>query len=149
MLNHTDEIFVIGLIIESPSSYLSELCQAVQDFSGKKISPSTVCKLIHKHGFTRKKLQHAAKQRSVLYRGLFMSEIQMYSRDKFVFIDETGCNSKDHTRKFGYALRGFSAIDHRLLHRGTRISAIAAISTTPWCSCCGINDRYSKWRHFL
>ena len=25
MLNHTDEIFVIGLIIESPSSYLSEL----------------------------------------------------------------------------------------------------------------------------
>ena len=59
-----------------------------------------------------------------------MSEIQMYSRDKFVFIDETGCNSRDHTRKFGYALRGFSAIDHTLLHRGTRISAIAAISTT-------------------
>lgn len=59
-----------------------------------------------------------------------MSQIQMYCSDLFVFIDETGCNSKDHTRRFGYALQGYSAVDHRFLHRGTRISAIAAICTT-------------------
>ena len=35
-----------------------------------------------------------------------MAEIQMYNHDCFVFIDETGCSSKDHTQKFGYALRG-------------------------------------------
>ena len=52
----------------------------------------------------------------------------MYSRDCFVFIDETGCSSKDHTRKFGYALKGYQAVDHRFVHRGTRVSAIAAIS---------------------
>ena len=129
-LNHSDELFIIGLIIDSPSLYLSELCHAVEDVCGKCISPSAVCKVIHKHGFTRKKLQHAAKQRSLQYRGEYMAEIQMYHRDCFVFIDETGCSSRDHTRRFGYAMRGESAVDHRWLHRGTRISAIAAMSTS-------------------
>ena len=130
-LSHSDELFILGLIIDSPSRYLSEVCHAIEDVCGKSISPSTVCKIIHKHGFTRKKLQHAAKQRSVQYRGeYYMAEIQMYNRDCFVFIDETGCNSKDHTRKFGYAMRGESAVDHRWLHRGTRVSAIAAMSTS-------------------
>ena len=98
-LNHSDELFIMGLIIDSPSLYLSELCHAVEDVCGKCISPSAVCKVIHKHGFTRKKLQHAAKQRSLQYRGEYMAEIQMYHRDCFVFIDETGCSSKDHTRR--------------------------------------------------
>jgi len=56
--------------------------------------------------------------------------VQMYHPDCFVFIDETGCNSKDHTRTFGYTLRVEHARDVRLLHRGTRISAIAAMCTT-------------------
>ena len=127
-LSHSDELFIIGLICDSPSYYLSELCHAVEDVCGKRVSPSTVCKVIRKHGFTRKKLQHVAKQRSLQYRGEFMAE--MYHRDCFVFIDETGCSSKDHTRKFGYAMRGESAVDHRWLHRGNRISAIAAMTTT-------------------
>ena len=33
-------------------------------------------------------------------------------------------------RTFGYAMKVESAVDHRWLHRGTRISAIAAISTS-------------------
>ena len=36
----------------------------------------------------------------------YMAKIQMYDHDWFIFIDETGCSSKDHTRKFGYAERG-------------------------------------------
>ena len=129
-LSHSDELFIIGLIIESPSHYLSEICHALEEVCGKPVSPATVCKVIHKHGFTRKKLQHVAKQRSLQYRGEYMAEIQMYNRESFVFIDETGCSSKDHTRKFGYAMRGESAVEHRWFHRGTRVSAIAAMTTT-------------------
>ena len=77
-----------------------------------------------------KKLQHAAEQRSLQYRGEYVDEIQIYHRDCFVFIDETGCNSKDHTHRFGHAMRGESAVDHRWLHRDTRISAIVAMSTS-------------------
>ena len=117
---------MMSLIIDNPSKYLSELCNAIEDVCGKRVSPSTV---IHKHGFTRKKLQHVAKQRSLLYRSEYMAEIQMYDRECFVFIDETGCSNKDHTRKFGYALRGEPAVEHRWIHRGSRISAIAAITS--------------------
>ncbi len=35
-----------------------------------------------------------------------MSQVQLFRRDQFVFVDETGCKSKDHMRRFGYALRG-------------------------------------------
>lgn len=49
-----------------------------------------------------------------------------------MFIDETSCSSKDHTRTFSYmyAMSGESAVDHRWFHRGTRISAIAAMSSS-------------------
>ena len=129
-LSHSDELFIIGLICDSASYYLSELCYTVEDVCGKRISPSTVCKVIHKHGFTRKKLQHVAKQKSLQYCGEFMAEIQIYHRECFVFIDETGCSSKDHTRKFGYAMKVETAVDHRWLHRDTRIAATPAMTTT-------------------
>ena len=44
-LSHSDELFIIGLIFDSPSHYLSELCHAVKDICGKRVSPATVCKL--------------------------------------------------------------------------------------------------------
>ena len=128
-LSHSDELLIIGLIIDSPGNYLSELCGAIKDVCGKRVSPSTVYKVVHKHGFTRKKLQYVAKQRSLLYRGEYMAKIQMYDRDCFVFIDETGCSSKDHTHRFGYALRE-AAVEHRWVHRGSRISAITAMTTS-------------------
>ena len=56
-------------------------------------------------------------------------EIQIYDCDCFVFIDETGCSNIDHTRKFRYALGDEPAVEHRWVHRGTRISAIAAITS--------------------
>ena len=58
-----------------------------------------------------------------------MSEVQLLNQDAFVFIDETGCSAKDHTRQFGYALRGENAVHHRWLHRGIRVSAITAMSS--------------------
>ena len=53
-----------------------------------------------------------------------MAEIQMYYRD---CIDETGCSNKDHTRELGYALRGELTVEHRWVHRGSRISMVAAM----------------------
>ena len=45
-----------------------------------------------------------------------------------MWVDETGSDRRDHMRRFGYSLRGESPVVHRLLHRGRRISAIAAMS---------------------
>ena len=52
-----------------------------------------------------------------------------FTPDHFVWVDETGSDARHHIRKYGYALRGIRPVKHRVLARGRRISAVAAIST--------------------
>ena len=91
------------------------------------VSGSTVCKVIHRNGLTRKKLIKVALQRSTDFRGAFMANVLQYPRDFLVWVDETGSDRRDQLRKFGYALRGQPAVCKRLLTRG--ISAIVAMSS--------------------
>ena len=89
----------------------------IEQTCGQRVSPATLCRVIRSHGFTRKKLNHIAKQRSLVHRGEYLAEIQLYRRDCFAFVDETRFNSKDHTRRFIiYAMRGENACDIRWLH---------------------------------
>lgn len=54
------------------------------------VDGSTVCRLLHRNGFTCKKIVQAAKQRCIVYRARFMADIFAYNKDMFVFINETG-----------------------------------------------------------
>ena len=47
-----------------------------------------------------------------------------------VWVDETGCDNREMLRKFGCSIRGERAVCQKLLVRGQRISAIAALSWT-------------------
>ncbi len=116
-LGGQQELWLMGLLLNT-SSYLGEICQSVYHAFGLSISPSTVCCIIHKHGFTRKKIQQVAIQRSLEYQGAFMAEAQLFDADTFVWVDETGCDKRDHTyvRKLGYALRGERPVYHHWLH---------------------------------
>ena len=127
MLSPHDELIIVGLLLDDPSMYLSEVCQKISTLAGLEVSPATICRVIHRNGFTRKKLQQTALQRSVEYRGQFFAEVQFYDVKQFVWMDETG--SDDRNRRFGYSLRGEAPVCHHLLHRGRRISAIAVMST--------------------
>ena len=90
----------------------------------------TVCKLLARYGYTRKKMKRIALQRNIDYRGAFMAEVCQYSRDMFIWVDETGSDARDMLRRYGYALRGLRAETRSLLVRGRRISSIAAIDST-------------------
>ena len=52
----------------------------------------------------------------------------IYKPEMLVFIDETGSNSRDARRKFGYSLRGKPVKAVGLYGRGKHLSAISAIS---------------------
>ena len=95
---------------------ISELCKLTHNISGIEVSPSTVCRLLHRHGFTHKRVRQIALQRSFELRGLFMAQVLLYDKDKFVWLDETGCNN---SRKYGYAIRGETPHCHTMLVRGT------------------------------
>ena len=120
-IDNSGELFILGLLIENPSLYLGEICQKIDAMFSVHVTPSTVCRIIRRNGFTRKKIQQVAKQRSVEFRGRFFAEVQHYQPEQFVWVDESGCDKRDHIRKFGYALRGEHPVFHRFLHRGQRI----------------------------
>ena len=58
-----------------------------------------------------------------------MASVYMFSKDMCVWVHESGSDSKDQLRKYGYALRGERVVCRRLLVRGKRVSAIGAFST--------------------
>ena len=127
-LNDVQKLWIMGLLVDNPSLYLGEICQKVHHAFNIEVSTSTICRLIYKHGFTRKKIQQIASQRSSEYRAEFLASALMFSADKFVWIDESGCDKRDQIRKLGYALQGEHPVYNRF-HRGQRISVIAAMFT--------------------
>ena len=92
------------------------------------VSLSTLCKFIHKQGFTRQKMTRIAIERSEELRVLFKKDISVFRADILVFIDESGSDRQNCLRKFGYSLRGKPAKALQLFNRGQHITAIAAMS---------------------
>ena len=74
-------------------------------------------------------MHRVALQRSDVLRACFMAEISVYDPVMLVWIDETGCDRCDATRKYGYSVRGIPICDQRILVRGTRYTAIPVLST--------------------
>ena len=48
--------------MENPSLYLKELCCEIYQATGVSVSGTTVCRVLRRNGFTRKKVQQVAKQ---------------------------------------------------------------------------------------
>ena len=128
-LDEFHEFYILGLVIENPGLYLIEICKKIQAATGAVVSGPTVCRVLKRNGYTRKKIQQVAKQRSEILRGFFMAEVLQYSREFFVWLDETGSDRRDQIRKFGYSLRGYPPRYFRLLVRGTRVSSVVAMSS--------------------
>ena len=93
------------------------------------VSSSTICQLLRAYGLTRKKIQQVALQRCYSLRGAYLANCFLFYPEQFVFIDETGSDARNHVRKYGYAIRGMTPQNRRLLGRGKRVNAVARIST--------------------
>ena len=60
-LSDADKIYIVGLVLENPSMYLQELCQKIYQVTIRQVSAPTVCRLLARHGFTRKKDTESSK----------------------------------------------------------------------------------------
>ena len=124
-----EELYTIGMVLDCPSMYLSEVCHNLEEASGVVVTPPTICRLLRTYGITRKKIQQVALQRCYTLRGAFMAQCLLFNPDQFVFIDETGSDPRFHIRKYGYATRGMTPQCKRMLSHGQRVNAIAGMST--------------------
>jgi transposase len=126
-LSTRDEIAILTAVVEDPSMYLHELKHCLLQSTGTDISTASICKLLHKSGFSHKKLAFRAQQRREELRVKFMTEMTAYEPEMLVFVDETGSDKRSSLRKYGYALMGKRAVAEKVLVRGKRHSVISAM----------------------
>ena len=75
------ELTVLHLVLSRPGIFLQEIAGA--EISLKKV------------GFTRQRLRLAALQWDDFLRSKFVSEVSIYIRDSFIFLDETGSDKRN------------------------------------------------------
>ena len=136
LLSDFEQTVVMQLIIARPGIFLAELQQQLNDQTGKWVDLSTICRTVHRLGFTRKRMQHIALQRSEEKRAQFMAEISVFDPSMLVWVDETGFRQRASIRAYGYSLRGMRACDHQLRVGQKAINAIGVVSME------GVNDIY-------
>ena len=123
----TDQLHILELLLENPSMYLAELKRGLYS-RGTDVHISTIYRFLQSSNFSKKKMRLIATQQSDELRGRYIAEVALYSPNMLIFVDETGCNRKDAIRRFGYSFRGKRCTAKRLLCRGQRVSAVAALS---------------------
>ena len=128
LLGDFEQLTLLRLILEHTGIYLHELQDKLCDMFGVTVSVSTICRTLRIMGCSRRVIRHVAIQRSDELRARFMADISIYDPAMIIWIDESGCDRRNNMRKFAYTIRGIPPVDHRLLVRGTRYSAITAIS---------------------
>ena len=138
LLGEYEQAVLLHTILSRPGIYLSEIQEELFDHFGVLVSVPTICRTLKYIGCTRQTMHHVAIQRSDTLRAKFMSEISVYDPAMLVWLDESGFNRRDATRKYGYSVRGRPLSDHHLLVRGTRYTAIPIISIE------GIHDVYLR-----
>ena len=78
-LDEYHELLLIAMVMENPRMYLQEMCNQIELVTGVRVSGATVCRVLRKNGFTKKKIQIVAGQRSVEYRAYFMAQVLQFS----------------------------------------------------------------------
>ena len=130
LLGDIEQVIILRLIIQNPGIYLREIQVKLQLVFGVRVGAATICRTLKFMGCTRQRMHHVAIQQSESMRAEFMAEISIYDPTMLLWIDESGFDNRNSVRKFGYSLRGMRPVDHRLLVRGTRYSAIPVMSAT-------------------
>ena len=128
LLGDYEQVVILHTLLARPGIYLSEIQDELFNHFGVLVSVPTICRTLKQMGCTRQTMHHVAIQRSDAMRAKFMAEISVYDPAMLVWLDETGCDRRNTTRKYGYSIRGMPISDHHLLVRGTRYTAIPVIS---------------------
>ena len=57
-LDANHEQLLLAVLMETPTLYLHEMCKHILDTTGVVVLEATICRLLRRHGFTRKKIRH-------------------------------------------------------------------------------------------
>ena len=141
LLGDCEQLMLLKFIIERPGIYVYEIKDRLEQSLGVTVSTSTICRTLQFMECSRQAIRHVAIQQSDTMRAKFMAEVSMYDPAMLVWIDGSGCDRRNSIRKYGYSVKGIPPVEHMLLVRGTRYSAIPVMSIA------GIHDVYLAEGH--
>ena len=125
LLGDFEQLTFLRLIAENP---LSELQDKLFNIFGALVSVPTICKTLKIMGCCRQVIRYVAKQRSDELRARFMAEMSAYEVEMCIFLDESSCDKRCGIRRYTYTIKGVPPTDKRIFVRGTRYSAITAMT---------------------
>ena len=94
LLSEFEQITVLQSMVHRPGIYLAELQQQLYNATGTWVHIFTICRTVHRLGFTRKRLQYIALQRSDELRAQYMAEISVFDPSMLIWVDESGFQRK-------------------------------------------------------
>ena len=128
LLEDFGQLVLLRLILQNPGIYLHEIQAELLTLYGVSVACSTLCKTLRFMGCSRQVIKHISVHRSDELRAKFMAEISIYDPCMIIWIDETGCDLRNSTRKRGYSIRGMTPRDFRIVIRGVRYSVVPVMS---------------------
>jgi len=117
---------LVDLLSTRPTLYLDEIAYHLLVEHGVAVSEATISNTLRRISFSRKVTQRVAAQRNEAKRLEYYINLASYTAKQLVFVDESAANERTLDRKYGWAPKGFPAIDIKILHRSTRWSILPA-----------------------
>jgi len=114
------------LLDERPWFYLDEIQEFLLEAFDINVCLLIISSALRRIRVTRKRLKAVTAQRNAQLRNHWQEQIQYFSAEQIVCVDESGSDNRTGDRTFGWSDSGAKAIVHRWLAHRTRVSVLPA-----------------------
>ena len=84
-MDEFEQVTLMQSLLNKPSMYLTEVRDALLEATGRDVYLSTICRTVHRLGFTRQKLRKVAIQCSEEKHGEVAAEVNFLDPNMFFF----------------------------------------------------------------
>lgn len=111
-----------------PDLYLDEMQWFLAEHFDLHVDISTIAKRLKKADWTNKAIKTRALEAVAIHRNHYKIMTSDYRADQFVFVDESGVDNRDIRRRRGWAPKGHTPWQQKLLRRGQRFNILPALT---------------------
>jgi transposase len=114
------------LLAERPWFYQDEIAEFLHEVFEITVDQSTVSRCLKRMNVSRKKLTITAAQRNEELRTQWRDDLQLFTAEQIICVDESGSDERRGDRLMGYAEKGVRALVSQSLARKERVSVLPA-----------------------
>jgi len=126
-LDDVDHKVIKEFVTDNPTAFLDEIRVHLLETTGTSVSDSTISRALKRLGLSKKKLSVVAREQDLERQGRYLEELQSFTYDQLVFIDEVHTDNRCYNRRHGWAPLGKRATVRGYYLRGEKLSTVAAM----------------------